>query len=53
MRSKRCLFQASRLYLFASFTSCGHFFEARLLFVTSGKIQVDTARNVEERKQKL
>ena len=36
--NKRCLFQASRLYLFTSFTSFGHFFEARLLFGTSGKI---------------
>ena len=37
-RRQRCLFLASTLYLFIFFTSCGHFFEARLLFGTSGKI---------------
>ena len=45
LRNKHCLFQASGLYLFTSFTSCGHFFEARLFFGTSRKTYVDTARN--------
>ena len=35
--NKHCLFQASRLYLFTSFTSWGHFFKARLFFGISGK----------------
>ena len=49
-RRQRCLFLACMLCLFIFFYF-GHFFEARLLFGTSGKIYIDTSRKQNESNQ--